>query len=70
MSDIRKIILKKFFNRIKEAKRNNIKEIRIPTKELEDLGLIVHEMLIEFYNKKMVEEKEETETIEISGGTW
>lgn len=70
MSDIREIILKKFFNRIKEAKRNNIKEIRIPTKELEDLGLIVHEMLIEFYNKKMVEEKEETETIEISGGTW
>lgn len=70
MSDIREIILKKFFNRIKEAKRNNIKEIRIPTKELEDLGLIVHEMLIEFYNKKMVEEKEESETIEISGGTW
>jgi len=70
MSNIREIILKKFFNRIKEAKRNNLKEVRIPIKELEDTGAVVHEMLVEFYNDKMAEEHDEPETIELSGGTW
>lgn len=59
MSNIRETILKKFFNRIKESKRNNLKEVRIPIKELEDLGAVVHEMLVEFYNIKMTEEHEE-----------
>lgn len=70
MSDIREIVLKKFFNRVKESKRNNLKEVRIPIKELEDLGLIIHEMLIEFYNDKMSEEHDEPESMELSGGTW
>ena len=59
MSNIRETILKKFFNRIKESKRNNLKEVRIPIKELEDLGAVVHEMLVEFYNMKMTEKHEE-----------
>ena len=70
MSNLREIILKKFFNRIKESKKNNLKEVRIPIKELEDLGAVVHEMLVEFYNQKMEEEHEEKETIDISGGSW
>jgi len=70
MDNFRETILKKFFNRIKESKRNNLKEVRIPIKEYEDLGAVVHEMLVEFYNNKMNEEHEETEIIELSGGTW
>ena len=70
MDNFRETILKKFFNRIKESKRNNLKEVRIPIKEYEDSGALVHEMLVEFYNNKMNEEHEETEIIELSGGTW
>lgn len=70
MSNIREVILKKFFNRIKESKRNNLKEVRIPIKELEDLGAVIHEMLIEFYNEKMSEEHDESDSVELSGGTW
>lgn len=70
MSGIRENILKKFFNRIKESKRNNLKEVRIPMKELEDLGAVVHEMLVEFYSNKMEEKNDTNETIDISGGSW
>lgn len=70
MSGIRENILKKFFNRIKESKRNNLKEVRIPMKELEDLGAVVHEMLVEFYSNKMEEKNDTTESIDISGGSW
>ena len=76
MNNIREIILKKLFNRIKESKRNNLKEVRIPIKELEDLGAVIHEMLVEFYNIKMndktevIDNTEEDNSLEISGGTW
>jgi hypothetical protein len=69
MNNIREAILKKFFNRVKESKRNNLKEVRIPMKELEDLGAVIYEMLAEFYSEKM-EEKEESDSIELSGGTF
>lgn len=69
MNNIREAILKKFFNRIKESKRNNLKEVRIPMKELEDLGAVIYEMLAEFYSEKM-EEKEESDSIELSGGSF
>lgn len=59
MDNFREVILKKLFNRVKESKRNNLKEVRIPIKELEDLGAVVHEMLVEFYNIKMTEKNEE-----------
>ena len=68
MSNIRENILKKFFNRIKESKKNNLKEVRIPYKELEDLGAVVHEMLVEFYNMKMSEKNEEV--VEDNDGEW
>jgi len=70
MSNFREIVLKKLFNRIKESKRNNLKEVRIPIKELDDLGLVIHEMLVEFYNGKMSEEHDELNSIELSGGSW
>jgi hypothetical protein len=70
MTNYRETILKKFFNRIKESKRNNLKEVRIPMKEFEDLGAVVHEMLVEFYNEKMSDEHDESESIELSGGTF
>jgi hypothetical protein len=69
MNNIREAILKKFFNRVKESKRNNLKEVRIPMKELEDLGAVIYEMLAEFYSEKM-EEKEESDSIELSGGSF
>jgi len=70
MNNIREAILKKFFNRVKESKRNNLKEVRIPMKELEDLGAVIYEMLAEFYSEKMEEEHGENDSIELSGGTF
>lgn len=70
MDNYRELILKKFFNRIKESRKNNLKEVRIPLKELEDLGAVLHEMLVEFYNEKMVDEHNESDIINISGGNW
>lgn len=68
MDNFRELVLKKLFNRVKESKRNNLKEVRIPIKELEDLGAVVHEMLVEFYNMKMTEDNvEETDEDE---GSW
>lgn len=68
MDNFREVILKKLFNRVKESKRNNLKEVRIPYKELEDLGAVVHEMLVEFYNIKMTEKNEEV--VEDNDGEW
>lgn len=68
MDNFREVILKKLFNRVKESKRNNLKEVRIPIKELEDLGAVVHEMLVEFYNMKMTEKNEEV--VEDNDGEW
>ena len=70
MNNIREAILKKFFNRVKESKRNNLKEVRIPMKELEDLGAVIYEMLAEFYSEKMEEKNEDSDSIELSGGTF
>ena len=68
MDNFREDILKKLFNRVKESKRNNLKEVRIPIKELEDLGSVIHEMLVEFYNMKMTEKNEEV--VEDNDGEW
>ena len=68
MDNFREIILKKLFNRVKESKRNNLKEVRIPIKELEDLGAVVHEMLVEFYNMKMTENN--SEVVKDDDGEW
>ena len=68
MDNFRELVLKKLFNRVKESKRNNLKEVRIPIKELEDLGAVVHEMLVEFYNIKMTEKNEEV--VEDDDGEW
>lgn len=68
MDNFREAILKKLFNRVKESKRNNLKEVRIPIKELEDLGAVVHEMLVEFYNMKMTENN--SEVVKDEEGEW
>ena len=68
MDNFRELVLKKLFNRVKESKRNNLKEVRIPIKELEDLGAVIHEMLVEFYNMKMSEKNEEV--VEDNDGEW
>ena len=68
MNNFREVILKKLFNRVKESKRNNLKEVRIQIKELEDLGSVIHEMLVEFYNMKMTEKNEEV--VEDNDGEW
>ena len=68
MDNFREVILKKLFNRVKESKRNNLKEVRIPIKELEDLGAVVHEMLVEFYNMKMIENN--SEVVKDEEGEW
>ena len=68
MDNFRELVLKKLFNRVKESKRNNLKEVRIPIKELEDLGAVVHEMLVEFYNMKMTENN--SEVVKDDDGEW
>ena len=49
----RDIVLKNFFNKLKEAKSQNVRDVRLSLKEMDDLGYILFELTSEFYDKVM-----------------
>lgn len=57
----RDIILKDLLNKVKEAKRLNMKEVKFPIKELDDLAYVVYELMTEDISKllSLKDKKEE-----------
>lgn len=49
----RDIVLKNFFNKLKEAKSQNVRDVRLSLKEMDDLGYVLFELTSEFYDKVM-----------------
>ena len=49
----RDIVLKNSFNKLKEAKSQNVRDVRLSLKEMDDLGYILFELTSEFYDKVM-----------------
>ena len=49
----RDIVLKNFFEKLKEAKSQNVRDVRLSLKEMDDLGYILFELTSEFYDKVM-----------------
>ena len=47
----REIVLKSLLNKIKEAKRLNMTEIKYPIKELDDLAYVVYQLMAEDISK-------------------
>ena len=55
----RDYVLKSYFNKVSEAKKQNIRELRMSVKELDDIGYILYELLSEYYNKTIEYQKED-----------
>ena len=47
------MLQKNFFNKLKEAKSQNVRDVRLSLKEMDDLGYILFELTSEFYDKVM-----------------
>lgn len=72
MSQYREIVLKNFWDKLKEAKRQNAKDIRLSLKEMDDLGFVIFELLSQHYNntvqEKPSQEDDNEEKLSLSGG--
>lgn len=70
----RDYVLKSYFNKVSEAKKQNIRELRMSVKELDDIGYILYELLSEYYNKTIdIVKNSSTSTEEefkMDGGTF
>lgn len=60
----RDVVLKNFFNKLREAKRQGNKDIRLSLIEMDNLGQCVFELLAEYYNKTISIVKNQTNTVE------
>ena len=47
----RDFVLKNFWNKLTEAKKENVREIRLSLKEMDELGFVIYELLGEYFNK-------------------
>lgn len=47
----RDFVLKTFMNKLNEAKRQNVKDVKLSMKEMDDLGFCIYELLSEYYSK-------------------
>lgn len=47
----RDFVLKNFWNKLTEAKKQNAREVRMSLKEIDDLGFVIYELMSEYYNK-------------------
>lgn len=58
----REIVLKGLLNKVKEAKKLNMQEVKIPIKELDDLAYVVYQLMAEDISKilSLKDPKEET----------
>ena len=70
----RDYVLKSYFNKVSEAKKQNIRELRMSVKELDDIGYILYELLSEYYNKTIDIVKNSSTSMEeefkMDGGTF
>ncbi len=70
----RDYVLKSYFNKVSEAKKQNIRELRMSVKELDDIGYILYELLSEYYNKTIDIVKNSSPSVEeefkMDGGTF
>jgi len=51
MNTPRDMVLKNFYNKLNEARRQNVRDVRLSLKEMEDLGNVLFELTSEFYGK-------------------
>lgn len=71
----RDFVLKNFWNKLTEAKKQNVREVRMSLKEIDDLGFVIYELMSEYYNntidniKKPSNNSENTE-FKMDGGNF
>lgn len=53
----REFVLKNFFNKSKEAKRQGVKDIKLSLIEMEDLNQCLCELLSEYFSKTIIDFK-------------
>lgn len=71
----RDFVLKNFWNKLSEAKRQNVREVRMSLKEIDDLGFVIYELMSEYYNKtidnvKKTSDNLEEESFKMDGGNF
>ena len=71
----REYVLKNFWNKLAEAKRQNVRDVRMSLKEIDDLGFVIYELLTEYYNKtidgvKNSSNNEDDGAYEMDGGSF
>ena len=71
----REYVLKNFWNKLAEAKRQNVRDVRMSLKEIDDLGFVIYELLTEYYNKtidgvKNASNNEDDGAYEMDGGSF
>ena len=74
MSQYREFVLKNFWDKLKEAKRQNAREVRMSIKELDDIGFVIYELLSQHYantvNDNSATTKESEEEVTLTGGSF
>lgn len=69
----REFVLKNFKKKLLEAKRQNVREVKLSLQEMDDLGYILFELLSEldekYFSEKPNNSQEDTE-LTISGGSF
>lgn len=70
----RDFVLKNFWNKLTEAKKQNVREVRMSLKEIDELGFVIYELMSEYYNKTIDNVKtnskttNEEDSFEMDGG--
>lgn len=47
----REVVLKNFYNKLKEARSQNVRDVRLSLKEMEDIGYVLYELTAEYYGR-------------------
>lgn len=72
----RDFVLKNFWEKLREAKRQNVRDVRMTLKEIDELGYVIYELLTEYYNKTIDNVKQSSsdndseESFKMDGGTF
>lgn len=72
----RDFVLKNFWEKLREAKRQNVRDVRMTLKEIDELGYVIYELLTEYYNKTIDNVKQSSsdndseESFKMDGGSF
>lgn len=72
----RDFVLKNFWEKLREAKRQNVRDVRMTLKEIDELGYVIYELLTEYYNKTIDNVKQSSsdndseESFKMDGGAF